>query len=639
MMEAESDIALDDATRAFILSSMPKLPDAITQLMLADAHVRKSLRLPAGDYIRLFERRFDRAALFRCLRDIANGRPASLVSSDGTFSIEKTEIDPDGSAAIYAEGGGARFANVGLMSEDAELRLRTLETSLDNAELAADREAQWRAAIELGPLDDDLFTAFETTMEQSPEAIYRRLYGEASEGISFDALVPNEPNLFAGLLGIIPVPGTLGEYRKSWIDILATLDSRRLARALLVSAPLSVLRGNLIADAAQRLDRDTRLSLARQLATCRDPFSALAAAQICIGDFRDTDFAALADELFPLLLNRKESWFLDGSNFLSSSVILATAVASRKRVLQGWPTYARRLAWFLHASHLVRIFGNGEIEPRDLARLAGQPMLPNARTAELCDAAEIPYNLAAPFSPAHIYSLVLARLTQALFSIPETERPTEWSKSLEGAIDIFRESDEAIIAMVPGPFDPFETDWAGLIELPPASFDESFAQMDELTESEKVISDLLHLVLAFEADEQSRDALSERLPKYLKILSDEKFIVAVEAGLQLAARWRRTDLSEELMDQAIKRSADGKMPDLTASARLSLLGAASQSDPVLWAKSVGEFASAFAYSLNPGPHTVSLLVAIDIIQDFAPQLEEPLAGARSYCVLANDRLT
>jgi hypothetical protein len=93
------------------------------------------------------------------------------------------------------------------------------------------------------------------------------------------------------------------------------------------------------------------------------------------------------------------------------------------------------------------------------------------------------------------------------------------------------------------------------------------------------------------------------------------------------------------MDQAIKRSADGKMPDLTASARLSLLGAASQSDPVLWAKSVGEFASAFAYALNAGPHTVSLLVAIDIIQDFAPQLEDPLAGARSYCVLANDRLT
>jgi hypothetical protein len=60
---------------------------------------------------------------------------------------------------------------------------------------------------------------------------------------------------------------------------------------------------------------------------------------------------------------------------------------------------------------------------------------------------------------------------------------------------------------------------------------------------------------------------------------------------------------------------------------------------VQWAKSAGEFAAAFAFSIKAGPHTLSLLVAIDIIRDFAPQLENPLASARSYCVLANDRMS
>ena len=638
MTKPEPHALLEEATRTFLVATLPKLPETIAQLMLADGAVRAGLDLPSGDYVRLFDRRFERAELFRCLRDVANGRTTTLVSDEDDFSIDGSELLADGSAILSAGSEKARFGYAGMLSEDRERRLQTLE-ALELAELPPEREGQWRAALEVGPLDDALLTAFEAVVLQSPEATFRRIWREAEGGIMFDALVPGDANHFAGLLAIAPLPDNLAAYRDAWLDAVAGLDERRLSRALSIAAPLSILRGTPIVSAARGLDRDRKLAVARHMASCADPFTMLAAVQIAATEASDADFRQIVDALLPRLVAPEDEGMQAAASFLCSALILTTAVSASRRTLADLPVYARRLAWFLHASHLTRLFGGGQIDPADLLRLAGLPLLPSARLVDLCDARDVPHNLVAPFAPGQVHALLLTRVQQALFTIPEPDRPASWTKMLEEVLTPMTTSTDAILLMMPGPFDPFDEKWSGLLPLDADALEEPIAKLSAGTDIDGSLSDLLNLAMAFEADPSQRDPIVQLLPVFVKALPDAQFVQGLEVSLVLAARWRMPALAEALVNVALNRSAGSGLSGLTAAPRFFLLAAGGHDEVADWKQRAGEYASAFAFAARPGAAIDNLLRALDIICDASCALEPHLAAARSYAMLGRDRLT
>jgi hypothetical protein len=223
-------------------------------------------------------------------------------------------------------------------------------------------------------------------------------------------------------------------------------------------------------------------------------------------------------------------------------------------------------------------------------------------------------------------------------AIPKEDRPPEWTEATDGAVETITSGPERLAYMAPGPFDPFEDDWGGMIELAGDASDEMLARMSAKEDPQRTVSDIYNLVLAFDLEAKRRDAFAQQLPEFLSSLPDQSFTVAVDFALQLAARWRATELSERLIDLSLVRAGSGGLKNLSAGPSFSLLAAASHADQAVWSRKVGEYMNGFAFPLPPGPAITNMIAAIELIGGFSPALQPSLTSAKSFAVLAYNHL-
>ncbi|HEV7290458.1 hypothetical protein [Sphingomonas sp.] len=636
-MTTEERPPLDEGTRAFVVTMLQKMPESISSVILADEAARRDLALPVEESIRIFDRRFSRRAVFDALHEVANGRKAELSSSEGKLTVDESSLRDDGSAILVAGGEGARFRNVGLMSDEAAVRSRTLAALLLDEDLSEEEERGIRAAVDAGPIGEDALSDLETLVKATPKAVYRNLVGGSDDDVRFDELVPGDREFFKKLLGSEP-PATLGAYRGEWLVAAASLDPVRRARWIALTTPIAILKGDLIVPVVKDLDREVRLRLARFLSGAADPFSQVAAVQIAVAEHSDEDFRAVGDELIPRLLDRSHERTAASLSFLSSATVLTGAVTARRRILDGWPVYAKRLATHLHASLIVRTFGIERIDVEDMQRMVGRSLTQNHRLVELCDARSVPHNLWSAPSAERIHSAVVSRVIQALDLIPENDRPSNWIEAIDKVVETITSGPERLPHMAPGPFDPFEDDWSGLIELDKKSAEELVTRMIAKEVPQHTVSDIYNLVVAFDLGSEERGAVSQKLPDFLETLPDDGFTVAVDFALQLAARWKMSQLGERLIDMSLARARSDGLKNLSAGPTFSLLAAASNTDPEVWSHKTGEYMSGFAFALRPGPAIRNMIAAIDLIGDFSPALQPALTSARSFAMLALDEV-
>ena len=634
-MAGDAVQVLDEERRAFIIAMLQKMPEAVSQAMLVEEPVRVGLGLPVGNSLVVMDQRFEWAPLFAALRAVANGVQPDLRSVNGMLLIGEGRLEPDGSAILIADDAGARFANVGLLSDDFEVRRRTLDVLLGREHLEADDERRLRSAVEAGALDDDGFVGVEELVEATSKAIYRRLHAAAAEGTTFDELVPADSDHYRRLLAIDP-PATLADFRAAWLAHCEELDAVRLARLLALDAPLAMLQGDLMPRAAQGISRDERLRLVRFLAAAADPFSRLAAFQIAAANHGDADFRREADASLSGLLDGADSGGVRGVSPLCDAIILTATVSARRGTMTGWPVYARRLAWHLHAGLLLRALGDGLLDAEQMRAAVGRPLEGNYRLVELCDARTDPYGLWAPLNAARLRAAVTARVFRIVEEMAEEHRPTEWAAAVQAVADAVAGSADALFLLAPGPFDPFEDDWAGQITLTGEMTDEMALRLKSGDDDERALNDVMHVAIAYEVDAAHRFDVAELLPALADRTSDASFIPAIDLSLQLTARWKLPEVADRLILLAQQRSAESRLADPGASARFSLLAGAASGSIKEWSAKVGEHVVEFAYSARPGSHVRNLLTAIDLIGDYAPSLAPTLVTARSFALLADD---
>jgi hypothetical protein len=639
MAENDPELTSEDEVRALLQVAIPKLPQAISKIMLADGEVLAALGLPDGDFVRLWNRRFRRSDLFACLRGIANDTETSLASADGELHVEEAYLDEDGSAVLRIGTEGARFTNVRVLSDGLDCRRQGLDAIVANGEMSSEREAMWRSAIEIGPLDDVLFLALETEIGSSPEATFREMeHGIEEASATFDDLAPLDLNHYASLLGVFPPPATLGEFKAAWLDRAAQLDSVRLLRLLKLSGPLSVMSGALVAEASDRLTPEQRLALTQFLQACPDPFSVVAAFEIACRHKADPKLRPIADMLVPVLYNRSDALVEVAGMALAASATLTTHATARNRLLANWPLYAKRLARLIHAGHVVRVFRAANVDPELFNTEIAQSFAPQARLADLCDAREATIFQSHHLAPVLVHATMASRVTEAIAKIDDEDRPESWLKEGESAISSDIDSGWGLFLFAPGPVDEFEEKWRGLSVLQVESVEENRLMLEAADDPERCMSVLIKLSVAFEVPSEQRAEFGAVVPPSINRLNGTNFLLAAEIGLQLASRWRDEKLSDGILDVILARVRGEGLIDPGAAPLLIMLAAAAVEDPVLWRQRVGNIAQHFAYAQKPGPPSINLMRALELLRDFEPDLGAQIASAKSFTVLTFDRL-
>jgi hypothetical protein len=635
-----SDIQLtpEEETRLVLRSAIPDLPEAVRTFMLSDPVVLRAMGLPDGDFIRLWDKRFHRHELFDALRAVANGEPAKLASVDRKLEADESWLDDDGAGVLRSGQQAARFVNVALLCDDAVPRMAMLDTIVTTGEVSAAREAFWRQIVAAGPLDDPQLIALETELGESPEAAYRTMVQEITAGEArFDDLVPLEPGHYAGLLATAP-SDDLDSFMARWLEAAATLDATRLRRLLALSAPLSMLKGGLVAQASDNLSPSDRVSLVQHLQGAPDPFSVAAAFEIACRHYSNPEMAPLADAIAPRLFDKEDPLITRNAPALEALVAITTALTARYRTLTAWPLYARRLGRFVHASHLLRLFADANVDPAIFEDQAMRSFGPQARLADLCDIREVPVWQPHLFNMAMIHAMLIARATAAIAEIPEETRPEPWIKAGEQTLAALAGSEWALFLFSATPFSELHGDWNGLTQLDAEDVEaarSAFVAKDNL---ERSLSDLIKLSVSFEVPIESRHGLAMALPPFIESLEGTNFLFACEVVLQLAARWRDTVLSDAVVDLALQTADKARLVDAGAAPRLTMLAAAAEAEPPAWRKRAGNIAQSFAFAQKAGAPSINLMRALELLRDFEPQLGPELSSARSFTSLAFDRI-
>jgi len=223
--------------------------------------------------------------------------------------------------------------------------------------------------------------------------------------------------------------------------------------------------------------------------------------------------------------------------------------------------------------------------------------------------------------------------------MPEAEVPPTWKDLLESKRDEISAEQDALPYMAPNPFDPLEDDWGGLVDVSGETATEMVSRMDAQADTQRVLSDLSNLVVAFDVHADHREALAAAYPGYLSSLEGEQFMHAADLMLQILARWKLPDAAEQIIELTLARTGDGKITDISVPVRFSLLGGATNADEMRWHEKVGEYLTGFAFALPAGPGIPNLLVALKLIGEIAPSLTPHLIRAWSHAVLANDAVT
>ena len=387
----EPTLTSEDVARAKLLAVLPHLANPVRRVMLADSGVQEAIGFPAGDFIRLFEKRFNRQALFDCLRNLANGVLAPLTSEDGEFTVHEATLEADGSAILKNGEARVRIAYIALLSDSRDRRMRILEELGINERLDPDRSGQWYRVAEAGPLDSLQFRAFENDLKATPESIFATIKRRIDQKqLKIDDLVPTDSSYYYGkLFGLKEVPTSLATFRASWVDRTQSLDEVRLHRQLKLCAPLSILEGGLIGQMSEALGRPERYRLVDDLSRMPDLFSILAAFEIA-GRYRDeAGMKEIADGLVRRLCVPSDSLIADGAPAFLFAMAITTAVTARARTFSGWSLGPKRLARVVHASLLVQV-----LEPNlDRTAFEGTSMASLSSTAllaDLCDCREAP---------------------------------------------------------------------------------------------------------------------------------------------------------------------------------------------------------------------------------------------------------
>jgi hypothetical protein len=548
-------------------------------------------------------------------------------------------VDEHGAAVLQVEDHVIRFGQVGMLSDDANSRYKALDLASRSGEISIEKEGVWRDRIAAGPLDDDMFGTFQEELHGTPESILRDMVDKINEGqAQFDDLIPLETDYYSELLGGLAPPLTLKDFRVEWLAAAQKLDPARLVRLLRLSAPLSILGGGLVAEASDGLPESDRLALAAWLGRAVDPLSVITALEIALRNRSEEGFEELFSRLSERLLDRSNALTERATPALIFAYSLVTSLTAQNRTLVSWPIYAKRLARILHASHLVRLFQtanvNGEVLQGELMRNLSS----EAQLADLCDIWQAPFAQFNHFSKPLVHAIILARTTEALAKIDEAERPAIVHDMCQSAITSAVEAGWGIYLFAPTPLDEFEDEAICMTLLSPENARNACEVLTAGGDTNLCLNELVKLAVGFDLPHECIAEFQEALLNLLERFDGPNFVVAAEIGLQLAARWRLEALSDHIVDRLLNQARDPGLSDVGAGARLMMLAAAVLPERASWLQRAGNLMQHLAYIQNGSLSAMILLRALDILKDVEPELGRKMASARSYALLAHDRI-
>lgn len=628
----------EEITRYLLTDTLHKLPQSLSQPMLNNPDLRAKIGIPLQDTARILDGRVVQKHLLDTLQAIADGKKPELFTHEGDKISDAVRLNPDGSAEIVKGDRGARFSNVALLGKDKPARQKCLTQLFAEGRFEPGREAYWRRLINKRPVTQAEYLALETELQSHPEVDLSEISDDlAGESATIDILARATSDYLLDLIGLPQIPESFDGFQKSWLDKTKRLKGKHLTRRLRLAAPLAIMRGNLIGEAALGLPAKERWTLFEHLVSSPDPLSVLAALEIACVSHANGKAINQATNALALLWNPESNIYNQGITDLHIAHVSATAVWARARTIEGWPLYAQRLAKFTHSAHIARVLNEHDVERPALHERVLDAFQYPARLSDYRELQIEPYWQAIYLQPSTLTAHIFRRSVEIINVFPEELRPSNWTDLGNQMMEYLGQRQGNLSLWAASPFSGFETNWNGLNELELEHVDGTF---DVLNQSDATVwlDRMLKLQVSFELPASRREDYREKISEIIENLTGEQFLHAVEINLHIAARWRDIAFSDDIINIVFRRFKGGNIDSKSSLARQILLASACEASEEKWLERLQVITTLFARIYPERQRIDAYRESLMVIAGMSEKLAQAVAPALSMASLIDNEV-
>jgi hypothetical protein len=629
----------EEITRYFLNDTLQKLPQSLSQPMLGIPDLLNKIGVTTDDTVRILDTRVLRDHLLDTLQAIADGETPELSSHKGVKVSDAVRLNPDGSAEIIKGNKGARFSNVALLGKDKPARQKCLTQLFADGRFEAHREAHWRRIINKRPVTQAEYVALETELQTHAEVDLSEISHDlVAESATIDILARATPDYLLNLIGLTQLPDSLGEFQKSWLETVNKLKGKHLARRLRLAAPIAIAGGNLIGEAALGLSAKERWTLFEYLVSSPDPLSVLAALEVACVSHANGKSVSKATKALSLLWNSESNIYKQGSADFYVAYVATTATWAKALVIEDWPLYAQRLAKFVHAGHIARILDQHDVERPDLHDRVLGAFQYQARLSDYRDLQAEPYWQAIYLKPSTLNAHIFKRTVEIVNLIPEKLRPPSWTDLGTRTMEYLSEGPASLWLWAASPFSAFGQSWNGLNELDQENVVNTFEVLSQADEA-VWLDRMWKLQVAFELPASKRDEYRKRAAEIVETLTGEQFIHAVEINLHIAARWRDSSLSDDMINIVFRRFKGEDIDSRSSLARQILLASACEASEEKWLEKLRVITTSFARIYPERQRIDAYRDSLMVIGEMSEKLAQAVAPALSMASLIDNEVS
>lgn len=301
-----------------------------------------------------------RSKLFDAVRAVLARRASAELTDaeDRTWNITNDAREDELPRLVLSSGQQRWFLpNFSVLSEDASIRIRSLEELASDVNLPFTAQEEWRSILEERALEDDEVDIFNSDLCDTPVHVERAIRSEITRGeSSASSLVPNSRRYFERLVGVYDGSGSIRNYAVgTGRALFRRLSEWRSYEGLLFSLLLSSHSALTTEINADHLDPEKLEGAFDFLDKHGDMLSRLGAFEVGLRILPDRP------EVAPFLLRlvhriRDDDVEGKASEFrlFSALFILVDGELARTRLLAKEPPFYRRLASLTQAALIHR---------------------------------------------------------------------------------------------------------------------------------------------------------------------------------------------------------------------------------------------------------------------------------------------
>lgn len=453
-----------DEVRASLRSYLRLLPATVRAAFLRDGDVRDATGLPAHDVVMIGSHRVALPALHAVARAFVNRQPLPpLLDLAGQDLAVVVEEPWPGALLVRIEGVPCVVEHACLFSGDAAVRTAALDAAIEGRTLPPATETRLRTDIAAAPPSDERFDGIVAELETAPEAWLGRLFAafRRREPLGVTDLVPEADATFARFTPERGAATSLGAFaRGSFTEARRHAVARDPVRGILFHAPAFVSPALGLAGAVEGAPPDAVEAAVRDMAAAGDPFSLLAALDLCAEHADQDSFVTVGAEVLDRLFGEPERTAKVFGRFAAAAFV-AMGTVNKRGMFADEPLFYRRLAALIFAGHLTRVFAGFRIAPDKLFGAALGAYADEVLVGGWRERREAPHWRPEWLTPEALADYALAR-ARAIVSSARKATPDAWGSRINAGVERMRDLGRGPRMLQPRPLDEFADAWEGL---------------------------------------------------------------------------------------------------------------------------------------------------------------------------------